>query len=52
METKLIDAHIHLDFYTTEEQKQIIESLDKHQIEGLITVSQNLKSAKSNLALS
>lgn len=52
MEIKLIDAHIHLDLYTTEEQKQMIESLDKHNIEGLITVSQNLKSAKSNLALS
>ena len=52
MHTKLIDSHIHFDLYSAEEQKQIIESMDKFQIARLITVSQNLESAKLNLALS
>lgn len=52
MHTKLIDSHIHFDLYTPEEQKQIIKSMDKFQIDCLITVSENLESAKSNLALS
>ncbi len=48
----IIDAHIHLDLYKKSDQELIIEDLKKYKIEALISVSQDLASAKKNLALS
>lgn len=46
---KLIDAHIHLDYYKDQETKQVIE-LD--EVEALISVSSNMDSCKKNRNLS
>lgn len=48
----IIDSHIHLDLYERENQELIIQDLEKYKIEALISVSQDLASAKENLALS
>lgn len=46
---KIIDSHIHLDQYKNEDIKKII--IGSSSLEGLITVSTDLKSAKRNLEL-
>lgn len=48
----IIDAHIHLDLYEEKDQELIMKDLDKYKVEALISVSQNLISAKDNLRLS
>ncbi|WAA08857.1 TatD family hydrolase [Fervidibacillus albus] len=48
---KIIDAHIHFDLYNEQEQLHIIHSMELQQIEGLISVSEHLDSAKKNLDL-
>ena len=47
----LIDAHIHLDKYTPEEQERMLLSFPAQQVEGLIAVSMDLASAQANLEL-
>lgn len=47
----LIDAHIHFDKYTHEEQEKMLLSLPSHQVEAVIAVSMNLASAQANLEL-
>jgi len=47
----IIDAHIHLDKYHQNEREIILQELDTYGIEALIAVSENLTSAKKNLAL-
>ncbi|KQY79558.1 DNAase [Paenibacillus sp. Root52] len=47
----LIDAHIHLDQYTTTQQQSILQSLSSQQVEALIAVSMNLDSCHANLEL-
>ncbi|GAA0446552.1 MAG: TatD family hydrolase [Bacillota bacterium] len=51
MDSFIIDAHIHLDMYTQEEQTEIIKSLKRHHVSSLISVSNNLASSISNLRL-
>jgi TatD DNase family protein len=46
----LIDAHIHLDLYETEEREKILQELDLYSIKALISVSFHLQSSKQNLA--
>lgn len=48
----IIDAHIHLDLYEEIDQELVIKDLDIYKVEALISVSQNLTSAKDNLRLS
>jgi len=48
---KVIDAHIHMDKYNKEEQWEIITEMRAKDIDGLIAVSMNYKSAKRNLDL-
>lgn len=48
---KSIDSHIHLDMYNLQQQKEILSSLTESKIEALITVSNDLPSAKVNLTL-
>lgn len=52
MNTFIIDSHIHLDLYSADEQAAILQDMDKHRVQALISVSQQLASAKANLALS
>ncbi|HLR69461.1 TatD family hydrolase [Virgibacillus alimentarius] len=51
MHHTIIDSHIHLDVYPEKDQENILQDLEKHQIEALIAVSQHLASAEINLAL-
>lgn len=51
MQRAIIDAHIHLDQYDTEEREQIIESLLDQTVKSVISVSSHLESAKQTLAL-
>src|SRR5690625_5421165 len=44
--TSLIESHIHLDVYNEIESKKIIDSLENNNIQGLIAVSNDLKSLK------
>src|SRR5690625_3253542 len=44
--TGVIDSHIHLDGYNEIERKKIIDSLENNNIQGLIAVSNDLKSLK------
>ena len=44
--TGVIDSHIHLDGYDESERKEIIDSLENNNIQGLIAVSNDLKSLK------
>ena len=48
---KFIDAHIHIDKYNQEEQEEILTEMRAKNIDGLIAVSMDYKSAKRNLAL-
>lgn len=52
MKLPVIDAHIHMDMYSTKEQNNIIQLMEKDKIEALITVSNHLSSAIDNLNLS
>lgn len=47
----IIDAHIHLDKYSKNQQQQIISEMTEYGIESLVTVSSDLSSAKANLKL-
>lgn len=47
---KSIDSHIHLDMYVERQQIEIISSLQGNKIEALISVSNDLQSAKVNLS--
>lgn len=51
MQRNIIDAHIHFDHYKENEQQMIVQSMDRWNIKGLITVSQDLPSAEKNLLL-
>ncbi|AVQ98144.1 DNAase [Oceanobacillus iheyensis] len=42
----VIDAHIHLDMYTKQEQQRILQDLDDANVETLICVSNHLQSAQ------
>lgn len=52
MKFPVIDAHIHLDKYSKKEQKYMLQHMKKEKIEALVTVSENLASSMTNLALS
>ncbi|WP_156291400.1 TatD family hydrolase [Oceanobacillus salinisoli] len=52
MYKSVIDAHIHLDLYKRDEQRVILNEMEKYQVEMLISVSNNLASAVENLSLS
>lgn len=47
----IIDAHIHFDHYSKEEQKHILQELEQYNIEALLSVSFHLESSKENLRL-
>ena len=47
----LIDAHIHMDKYTPEQQKEMLLSFPAQQVEAVIAVSMDLASAQANLEL-
>lgn len=47
----LIDAHIHFDKYTVEEQQHMLQSFPDQQVEAVIAVSMNITSAQDNLEL-
>ena len=51
MNSFIIDSHIHLDLYPIEAQSTILQDMEKHGVKALISVSQHLASAKTNLAL-
>jgi len=51
MKLPVIDSHIHFDMYTKNEQKQILQDMEKEKIEALLTVSRNITSSVDNLAL-
>ncbi|WP_110930206.1 TatD family hydrolase [Paenibacillus bouchesdurhonensis] len=48
----MIDAHIHLDQYEDAAIDQLIKKMRPSGVDGLISVSTNLESSKTNLALS
>ncbi|MDP4096027.1 TatD family hydrolase [Paenibacillus sp. P96] len=48
----LIDAHIHLDSYSAEEQEALLFTLAGSGVEAVISVSMNLRSCEANLRLS
>ncbi|WP_042225205.1 TatD family hydrolase [Oceanobacillus manasiensis] len=48
----VIDAHIHLDMYTQEQQTRILQGLDDANVEALVCVSNHLRSAGKLLELS
>ncbi|MCP3741654.1 TatD family hydrolase [Rossellomorea sp. BNER] len=48
----IIDAHIHLDLYDSEERKEILGSLEESGVEGLVSVSFHLESCMKNLEIS
>lgn len=47
----LIDAHIHLDMYETDERKWIMRELTDYRIEAMIAVSKDLSSCQESLNL-
>ncbi|MFC7680461.1 TatD family hydrolase [Paenibacillus sp. GCM10028914] len=51
MTSPFIDTHIHLDTYSDEEQKMILESLPGCGVETVISVSMHLESSHRNLKL-
>ncbi|KIL51851.1 TatD family hydrolase [Jeotgalibacillus soli] len=51
MNGSIIDAHLHLDLYSEVERKILLQDLKKYEIEALISVSNNLSSAKKNVEL-
>src|SRR5690625_3893706 len=48
---RIIDSHIHLDEYSFEELADLVNSFSTDHIKALVTVSNNLESAKVNLSL-
>lgn len=48
---RVIDAHIHLDKYSSADRRAILGSLGAYEIEGVVTVSMDLASCKENLKL-
>ncbi|WP_249872332.1 TatD family hydrolase [Oceanobacillus saliphilus] len=48
---RVIDAHVHLDLYEESERVRILREMDKYEIDTLITVSNDLTSARKNLEL-
>ncbi|HLR75245.1 MAG TPA: TatD family hydrolase [Virgibacillus sp.] len=52
MDLKIIDSHIHLDWYEPDKQEIIIGEMASFGVEALITVSANLSSANKNLKIS
>ncbi|MFG6149909.1 TatD family hydrolase [Halobacillus sp. B23F22_1] len=51
MSHRIIDAHIHLDWYDKSKREQILNELSRYHIEGLITVSSDFPSSSHNLQL-
>lgn len=51
MQGKIIDAHIHLDMYTKDEQNQILTDLEQEKITAVVSVSNHLASSIANLRL-
>ncbi|HLR14767.1 MAG TPA: TatD family hydrolase [Bacillota bacterium] len=47
----IIDAHIHMDQYTSTEQARMIQDCEKWQVEAFIAVSNDLHSAQETLLL-
>jgi len=52
MTEPIIDSHIHLDLYTEAELVVILNNLESSQVQALISVSNNIKSARKTQALS
>src|SRR5690625_6752620 len=52
MTEPIIDSHIHLDLYTESELAVILNNLESSQVQALISVSNNIKSARKTQALS
>ncbi len=48
---RIIDAHIHLDRYTPDERSLILHEMEASGVDELITVSNDLDSARKNLQL-
>ncbi|UOR13537.1 TatD family hydrolase [Halobacillus amylolyticus] len=51
MKQPIIDAHIHLDMYSEESRREIMQDLERYHIDGLISVSNHTASAQMNLKL-
>lgn|SRR5690625_4144513 len=51
MRKPIIDAHIHFDLYDTNERFIILQGMETNKIKSLISVSNNLSSAKKTLHL-
>lgn len=49
---KIIDAHIHLDWYNEKDQSTILNKLDEAGVESLVCVSSDVESAEAVLTLS
>src|SRR5699024_5291119 len=47
----IIDAHIHLDLYDQQERRLILNDLEHYNIEALISVSKDIRSAEMNVRL-
>lgn len=52
MGRQIIDSHIHFDLYHEWERRQILQELGAHNVKALISVSNHLQSAKTNLQFS
>lgn len=52
MHSPIIDAHIHFDLYEEGERTIILEDMKKYGVKALVSVSNHLQSAKTNLQLS
>ena len=48
----VIDSHIHIDTYCRSDQEQILNSLEKYKINGLISASNDLASLKNIMKIS
>ncbi|WP_079526310.1 TatD family hydrolase [Halobacillus hunanensis] len=51
MTQRIIDAHVHLDMYSDKAQEQILKELNTFHIDHLISVSNHVSSARTNLQL-
>lgn len=51
MDYPVIDSHIHLDLYSQVEREFILKELKTYHIKALISVSNHLESAQTNLAM-
>src|SRR5690625_4000211 len=52
MTEPIIDSHIHLDLYTESELVVILNNLESSQVQALISLSNNIESARKTQALS